>query len=305
MPQIWKKGHFARDYWSKTSVSSYQSPFQPKLLLSSENKPELRNTKDFEAKYNKVKAKLALLSSSTLAHSSFSSKNKGLNAESHAWDEEGVSLNDEETKVKALMALTDKERIFVRKESAKNSEWTKITMKTNQHKLSQAKDSTLLNHDTDEVPLNKSQRNTTDPLVVVSDSSAPDYDSADESLVCSTPFLPLEKLDVAKPGSGPKTAKSVLKLKSTFKAKTLKGIILNEPSSAPTRGNKSSSASKTNTAPAGKLKNVNVEDDPPLAMVIKELNELKLQISKKKSSYSRNKNTQQVPLNALQKKYKT
>nr|GEZ74851.1 hypothetical protein [Tanacetum cinerariifolium] len=35
-----------------------------------------RNTKDFEAKYNKVKGKLALLSSSALAPSSFSSKNK-------------------------------------------------------------------------------------------------------------------------------------------------------------------------------------------------------------------------------------
>ncbi|GKB68471.1 hypothetical protein Tco_0929883, partial [Tanacetum coccineum] len=42
-----------------------------------------------------------------------------------------------------------------------------------------------------------------------------------------------------------------------------------------------------------KLKNVKVEDDPPLAMVMKELNKLKLQISKKKSSYSRNKSTQQ------------
>ncbi|GJU37467.1 hypothetical protein Tco_1185821, partial [Tanacetum coccineum] len=50
-----------------------------------------------------------------------------------------------------------------------------------------------------------------------------------------------------------------------FKAETLKGITLNEPSSAPARGNKSSSASKTNSAPAGKLKNVKVEDDPPLA----------------------------------------
>ncbi|GKF18638.1 retrovirus-related pol polyprotein from transposon TNT 1-94 [Tanacetum coccineum] len=42
-----KKGHFARDCWSKTSVPSYQSPFQPKLLHSS--RPEPRHTKDFEA----------------------------------------------------------------------------------------------------------------------------------------------------------------------------------------------------------------------------------------------------------------
>nr|GEV37630.1 hypothetical protein [Tanacetum cinerariifolium] len=401
-----KKGHFARDCWSKTLVPSYQSHFQPKLLLSSKNKPEMRNTNYFEAKYNKVKAKLALLSSCTLTPSSFSSKNKGLIAESHDWDEEKVSSNNEETKVKALMALTDEERIYVGKESTRNDEWTKITIKkvhtllemednddrkyfldylcidlnyveeqrnnhsskhrnlvqelnackeqllvlkqvkldllimqhvnteilkenqnlrlelkeltsitktwlnssnkvnqcineqiptqkkkilgigqltedtsscgskdmvfvkysvdnsdmsitsSNLHKSSKTEDSTLPNHDTDEVPSNKSQRNITDPSAVVSDSPVPDYDSADESLVCSTPLLLLKKLDGVEPGFRPKTVKSILKLKSMFKAKTLKGITLNKPSSAPTRGNKSSSASKTNSAPAGKLKNV-------------------------------------------------
>ncbi|GJZ15608.1 hypothetical protein Tco_0551285 [Tanacetum coccineum] len=380
----------------------------------------MRNTKYFEAKYNKVKAKLALLSSSALAPSLFSSMKKGLIAESYDWDEEEVSSDDEETEVKAFMALTDEERISIGKESAKNSEWTKITIKkvhtlletkdnddrksfldylcidlnyveeqrnnlsskhrdlvqelnackeqllvlkqailnlltmqhcineqiptqnkknlgigqltedtsshgskdlvfvkssadnsdmsitsSNLHKSSKAEDSTLPNHDTDEVPSNKSQRNTTDPSAAVSDSPASDYGSTDESSVCSTPLLPLKKLVGAEPGSGPKTVKSILKSKSTFKAETLKGITLNEPSSAPARGNKSSLASKTNSAPAGKLKNVKVEDDPPLAMVMKELIELKLQISKKKSAYSRNKNTQQVPLNALENKYKT
>nr|GEV04071.1 retrovirus-related Pol polyprotein from transposon TNT 1-94 [Tanacetum cinerariifolium] len=303
-----------------------------------------------KAKYNKVKAKLALLSSSASAPSSLSIKNKGLIAESHDWDEEEVSSDDEETEVKALMALTDEKRISVGKESSRNSEWTKITIKkhvnteilkrnqnlrvelkeitfitktwlnssnkvnqcinekiptqnkkilgigqltedtsscgsndlvfiksladnldmsitsSNLHKSSEAKDSTLPNHDTDEVPSNKSQRNTTDPSAVVSYSLAPDYDLADESSVCSTPFLPLKKLDGGEPGSGPKTVKSILKSKSTFKAETLKGITLNEPSSAPTRSNKSFSASKTNSAPADKLKNVNVEDDPLLAM---------------------------------------
>ncbi|GKD89190.1 hypothetical protein Tco_1364697, partial [Tanacetum coccineum] len=332
-------------------------------------------------KYNKVKAKLALLSSSVLAPSLFTSKNKGLIAESYDLDEEEVSSDDEETEIKALMALTDEERISVGKESARNGEWTKITIKkvhillemednddrksfldylcidlnyveeqrnnlslkhrnlvqelnackeqlsqiptqkkkilgigqltedtsscglkdmvfiksladnsdmsitsSNLHKSSEAEDSTLPNHDTDEVPSKKSQRNTIDPSVVVSDSPASDYDSADESLVCSTHLLPLKKLDSVEHGFGPKTVKSILKSNSTFKAETLKGITLNEPSSAPARGNKSSSASKTNSAPTGKLKNVKVEDDPPLAMVMKELNELKLQISKKMSS---------------------
>ncbi|GJU05128.1 hypothetical protein Tco_1121558 [Tanacetum coccineum] len=104
------------------SIPSYQSPFQPKLLLSSENKPEIRNTKDFEAKYNKVKTKLALLSFNVSAPSSFLSRNKGLIAESYDWDEEEVSSDDEETEVKALMALTDEERISVGKESARNGE---------------------------------------------------------------------------------------------------------------------------------------------------------------------------------------
>ncbi|GJU52358.1 hypothetical protein Tco_1226072 [Tanacetum coccineum] len=80
----------------------------------------------------------------------------------------------------------------------------------------------------------------------VSDSSATDYDSANESSVCSTPLLSLKKLDGVEPVSGPKTIKSILKLKSTFKAETLKGITINEPSSAPARG-KSSLASKTNS----------------------------------------------------------
>ncbi|GJU99748.1 hypothetical protein Tco_1329019 [Tanacetum coccineum] len=188
--------------------------------------------------------------------------------------------------------------VFV-KPSADNSDMS-ITS-SNIPKSSETEDFTL---HTGEIPSNESQRNTTDPLVVVSDSSATDYDSADESSVCSTPLLSLKKLDGAEPVSGPKTIKSILKSKSTFKAETLKGITINEPSSAPARG-KSSSASKTNSAPAGKLKNVKMEDDPPLAIVMKELNELKLQISKKKSSYSRNKNAQQVPPNALQNRYKT
>ncbi|GKD34389.1 retrovirus-related pol polyprotein from transposon TNT 1-94 [Tanacetum coccineum] len=55
-----KKGYFARDCWSKALVPSYQSPFQLKPLSSSQHKPELRPTKNFEAKYNKVKAILAL-----------------------------------------------------------------------------------------------------------------------------------------------------------------------------------------------------------------------------------------------------
>ncbi|GKA97030.1 hypothetical protein Tco_0824924 [Tanacetum coccineum] len=160
------------------------------------------------------------------------------------------------------------------KSSANNVSITK----SNKPRLSEAKNYTLSNHDTGKIHSVESQRNTTDPLVAVTKSSVTNYDSADEFLVCSTPQPPPKKLDGAEPISRPKTIKSILKSKSTLKAKTLKGIILNEPSSAPAIGNKSSSASKTNSAPAGKLKNVKMEDDPPLAI---------------------------VPHNALQNKYKT
>ncbi|GJY46533.1 retrovirus-related pol polyprotein from transposon TNT 1-94 [Tanacetum coccineum] len=72
-----KKGHFPRDCWSKTLVPSYQSPFQSKFLSSSQHKLELRPTKEFKAKYNKVKAILALLSSSASASKASTVKNKG------------------------------------------------------------------------------------------------------------------------------------------------------------------------------------------------------------------------------------
>ncbi|GJR57136.1 retrovirus-related pol polyprotein from transposon TNT 1-94 [Tanacetum coccineum] len=132
--------------------------------------------------------------------------------------------------------------------------------------LSEAEYFILPNHDTGRILPAKSQRNTTDPSVVVTDSSATNYDSADESSVCSTPLPPLKKLDGAEPISGSKTIKSILRSKSTFKVETLKGIIINEPSSAPAKGNKSSSTSKVNLAPAGKLKSVKIEDDSPLAI---------------------------------------
>ncbi|GJR29540.1 retrovirus-related pol polyprotein from transposon TNT 1-94, partial [Tanacetum coccineum] len=102
-----KKGHFARDYWSKTLVLSYQSPFQSNFLSSPQHKPELRPTKDFEAKYNKIKAKLALLS----------------------LNEEEVSSDDNEmVEVKVLMALVE-DNVAISKEGSKNGEWVKISMR--------------------------------------------------------------------------------------------------------------------------------------------------------------------------------
>ncbi|GJR20714.1 hypothetical protein Tco_0969241 [Tanacetum coccineum] len=80
---------------AKTPVPSYslssQNKTQPKFYSSSQQKLELRPTKDFEAKYNKVKAKLALLSSGASTSKSSMVKNKGLVAEAYEWDKENVS----------------------------------------------------------------------------------------------------------------------------------------------------------------------------------------------------------------------
>ncbi|GJT28467.1 hypothetical protein Tco_0908742 [Tanacetum coccineum] len=76
-----------------------QSPFQnrnrPKFVTSSqEHKPELRPQKDFEEKYNKIKAKLALLSSCASSSKSAQVRNQGLVAEAYEWDEEDLSSDD-------------------------------------------------------------------------------------------------------------------------------------------------------------------------------------------------------------------
>ncbi|GKE25656.1 retrovirus-related pol polyprotein from transposon TNT 1-94, partial [Tanacetum coccineum] len=261
-----KKGHFASDCWSKALVPSYQSLIQPKPLSSSQHKPELRPSKDFKAKYNKVKTKLALLSSSALASKAATIKNKCLIAEAYEWDEEEVSSDDNEmVDVKVLMALAE-ENDDISKEDARNGEWVKISMRK-VHTLLEMEDNDDRKTYLDYLILPvKSQRNTTDPLVFVTNSLATDYDSMDESSVCSTPLPPLDKLDGAKPISGPKTIKSILNSKSTFKAETLKGVKINEPSLAPSKGNKNSLASKVNLAPASKLKSVKIKDDPPLAI---------------------------------------
>nr|GEV36332.1 uncharacterized mitochondrial protein AtMg00810-like [Tanacetum cinerariifolium] len=153
------------------------------------------------AKYNKVKAKLALLSSSTSASKAPMVKNKELIVKAYEWDKEEVSLDDNEmVEVKVLMALAE-ENIAIDKESAKNGEWVKIFMR-NVHTLLEIDDNDDRKVYLDYwILLAESQRNTTDPLVAFTDSSAIDYDSADESSVCSTPLSPLKKL---KEQPGPK-----------------------------------------------------------------------------------------------------
>ncbi|GKD20288.1 hypothetical protein Tco_1221991 [Tanacetum coccineum] len=63
--------------------------------------------------------------------------------------------------------------------------------------LSEAKGFILPNHDTGRILTAESQRNTTDPSVAVTNSSSTNYDSVDESSVCSNPLPLLKKLDGA------------------------------------------------------------------------------------------------------------
>ncbi|GKD70506.1 hypothetical protein Tco_1324596, partial [Tanacetum coccineum] len=219
---------------------------------------------------------------------------------------EEVSSDDNKmVEVKVIMALAE-ENDAVNKEGARNGEWVKISMRkkrilgvgqlTEDPFSSRVKDLVFVKSSADDtkVTITGVERpwlSEAEGFILLNH----DTDSTDESSVCSTPLPPLKKLDGAEPISGPKTIKSILRLKSTFKAEALKGVIINEPSSAPAKGNKISSTSKVHSAPAGKLKSVKIEDDPPLAIVMKELNDLKLQISKNQSSYSRNNQPQQVP----------
>ncbi|GJZ87224.1 retrovirus-related pol polyprotein from transposon TNT 1-94 [Tanacetum coccineum] len=159
--------------------------------------------------------------------------------------------------------------------------------------LSEAKGFNLPNHDTSRILPAKLQVKITDLSLNVTNSLVTDYYSINESSVCSTPLSPLEKLASVEPVSGPKTVKSILKSNSTLKGESLKGVTINGPSSAPTKENKTVSASKKNSAPASKLKSVKTKDKFPLSVVMKELNDLKLQVSKNQSSYSRFNKPQQ------------
>ncbi|GJX04315.1 retrovirus-related pol polyprotein from transposon TNT 1-94 [Tanacetum coccineum] len=244
-------------------------------------KKELRPTKDFESKYNKVKAKLALLSLSASASKAATIKNKGLIAKAYERDEEECISEQIPSQKKRIIGV---------------DQLTEDPSSSGQKDLAFVKSSA----DDKKVSIPGIER----PWLSEAEGFIlPNHDTADKSLVCSTPLPPLKKLDGAESISGPKTIKSILRSKSTFKAKTLKCVIINEPSSAPVKGNKSSSALKVNSAPTGNLKSVKIKDDPHLAIVIKELNDLKLQLIKNQSSYS--ENNQHVPQNALQNKYKT
>ncbi|GJS48058.1 retrovirus-related pol polyprotein from transposon TNT 1-94 [Tanacetum coccineum] len=261
---------------------------------SPDDEEDTRSSQEYLNDLEEEYQERALLTNSGTSSKSSMVKNKGLVAEAYEWDEEDVSSNDNDmTEVKVLMALANDENFVVGKESARNGEWMKnsmrklhtlLDMEDNDERkcfldylylvfvkssaddtkvsipgverpwLSKAEGFTLLNHDTRRILPAESQVKITDPSVAIIDSSATKYDSADKSSVCSTLLPSLEKLAGAEPISGPKTIKSILKSKLTFKPKTLKGVIINEPSSAPAKGNKNVLASKRNSAPTSDIR---------------------------------------------------
>ncbi|GKB43841.1 retrovirus-related pol polyprotein from transposon TNT 1-94 [Tanacetum coccineum] len=119
-----KKGHFARDCFSKTYEPSYKSSvsnsslvskgfqpkFTPKLIQSSQHtqssQSEAKFQKDHKAEYKKMKAKPALLKA----------------------NEEEVFDDEEMTQVRVLMGLADDE-LTVGKNHACKREWIDITIR--------------------------------------------------------------------------------------------------------------------------------------------------------------------------------
>nr|GEX92590.1 copia protein [Tanacetum cinerariifolium] len=231
-------------------LNDLEEEYQATALLAKSKKffkkSTQRPTKDFEAKYKKVKDKLALLSSSSLASKASMVKKKGLIAEAYEWDKEEVSSDDNEmVEVKVLMELAE-ENDAVSKECAINAKWVNISIR----KLSKAEGFLLPNPNTGRILPSESQRNITDSSLIVTDSLVTDYYSADESSVCSIPLPLLKKLNGVEPNFGSKTIKSILRSKSTFKAEALKDVTINEPSTAPAKGKKRSSALKVHSTPA-------------------------------------------------------
>ncbi|GKA72819.1 retrovirus-related pol polyprotein from transposon TNT 1-94 [Tanacetum coccineum] len=156
-------------------------------------------------------------------------------------NEEDMSSNDNEmTEVKVLMTLVDDESFVVGKESARNGEWVKISMK-NVHTLLDMEDNderkSFLDYLSDDTKV--SIPGVERPWLSKAEGfTLPNHDTADESSVCSTPIFLLEKLAGAELVYGPKTIKSIWKSNSTFKVETLKGVTINEPYSALAKGKK-------------------------------------------------------------------
>ncbi|GJS51412.1 hypothetical protein Tco_0624774 [Tanacetum coccineum] len=202
-------------------------------------------------------------------------KNKGLIAETYEWDEEEVS-SDEETEVKALMTLHVKTEILKENQNLRNElkELTSITETwlNSSNKIppvSRPKDLIFIKSSADNSNMSITTCNKP-RLSKAKNSTLPNHDTDKVPSDESERNMTDHSVDVSD------------SLVTDYDQLMNLYVIIDEPSSAPAKDNISISVSKTNSAPASKLKDVKIEDDPPLDIVMKELNELKLQIIKNK-----------------------
>ncbi|GJS10989.1 hypothetical protein Tco_0367785 [Tanacetum coccineum] len=85
--------------------------------------------KEYQARALLAKSKRFFRKCASHLYKLFMVKNKGLIAEAYEWDEEEVSSDENEiVEVKVLMALAEENNV-VGKESARNGEWVKISMR--------------------------------------------------------------------------------------------------------------------------------------------------------------------------------
>ncbi|GJU90723.1 retrovirus-related pol polyprotein from transposon TNT 1-94 [Tanacetum coccineum] len=199
-------------------------------------------------------------------------------------DEEEVSSDDNEiVEVKVLMALTE-ENNAINKKGSRNGEWVKISMRKEQHSLGneriKMKRKTYLDYLCIDLNYVEEQRNN---LLSIHRDLVHELNACKEQLLvfkqAKLDFLTMQHVNT-------EILKEHKNLRTELKELTaITETWLN--------------TSKVNSAPAGKLKSVKIKDDPLLAIVMKELNELKLQISKNQSSYSRSKALQAKKAEAL------
>ncbi|GKC75419.1 hypothetical protein Tco_1126193 [Tanacetum coccineum] len=147
---IKRRNNFLVNNYSSVS-KGFQPKFTPKLIQSSSNsnnQADLKFQKDYKAEYKKIKAKLALLESSTSSSQNpktFQPKNKGLVAKTFDWDKEEDYDEEEVTQVNVLMALADDE-LIVGKSHARNGEWVDITIRKVNTLLSMDEDADWKNY---------------------------------------------------------------------------------------------------------------------------------------------------------------
>ncbi|GJQ95519.1 hypothetical protein Tco_0006658 [Tanacetum coccineum] len=195
--------------WLLISVKRFSTQVFSKLIQSSQSsssQADPKVQKDYKAGYKKMKAKLALLEA----------------------NEKEVSVDEEVTQVKVLMALAD-DKLSVGKNHARNGEWIDITMR---------KVNILLSMDEDAI--GKITLSTLTLILIVNECLKPtkasndpesSKDSQSESL---TPLPPLKNLQGASPSSEvnstQKTRESNSQIQQTESSKSVDSLKMSQDS---------------------------------------------------------------------------